>query len=116
MLQRLEQAARRVCLLAQPQSCAPAANRDLKAQVWSCFPAGAGVGSRAEACVNFLLKAAYRKRNALLLLLSLWSFGGESSLAAKSSAVDPARGRISHSLDLLDEVLVASPVLSHLSV
>lgn len=64
---------RRVCLLAQPQSCAPSAKGDLKAQVWSCFPAGAGVGRQAEACVNFSIKAAYRKRNALLLLLSLWS-------------------------------------------
>lgn len=43
-------------------------------------------------------------------------FGGESSLAVKSSAVHPANGRISHSLDLLSEVFVAYPVLSHLSV
>lgn len=43
-------------------------------------------------------------------------FGDESSLAVKSSAVDPANGRISHSLDLLDEMHVACPVLSHLSV
>lgn len=43
-------------------------------------------------------------------------FGGESSLAVKSSAVHPADGRLSHALDLLDGVLVASPVLSHLSV
>jgi len=33
----------------------------------------------------------------------------------KSSAVDPANGRISHSLALLHEVLVPSPVPSHLS-
>lgn len=35
-------------------------------------------------------------------------------LAAKSSAVDPANGGISQSLDLLREVLVVSPVLSQL--
>lgn len=34
----------------------------------------------------------------------------------KSSAVDPANGRISHALDLPDLLLVASAVFSHRSV
>lgn len=37
---------------------------------------------------------------------------GKGSLAVKSSAVDLANGRISHSLGWLDEVLMASPHLS----
>lgn len=79
-------------------ACAAAASADLKAPAWSCFPAGAGVGSRAEACVNFLIKAAYRERNALLRFAFSVVSGSKSSLAVKSSAVDPANGRISHSL------------------
>lgn len=40
------------------------------------------------------------------------AYGGKGSLAGKSSAVDPANGRISRSLGWLDEVLMASPHLS----
>lgn len=111
MCSALEQAAAQGVSARTAPSCAPAANEDLKAPVWSCFPAGAGVGSQAEACINFLIKAAYRERNALLLFAFSVVFGSKSSLAVKSSAVDPAKGRISHSLDLLSEGLVASPVL-----
>lgn len=81
-------------------ACAAAASTDLKAPAWSCFPAGAGVGSRAGACVNFLIKAAYRERNALLRFAFSVVSGSKSSLAVKSSTVDPANGRISHSLGL----------------
>lgn len=81
---------------------------DLKAQAGSCSAAGAGVGSQAE----LPDKSSLSEKKCLAAFAFAVVCGDKGSLAVKSSAVDPANGRISHSLGWLDEVLLASPHLS----
>lgn len=66
------------------------------------------MGSRAELPDKSSLSE--KKRSAAFAFAVVC--GGKGSLAVKSSAVEPANVRISHSLGWLDEVLMASPHLS----
>lgn len=67
---------------------------DLKAQAGSCSPAGAGVGSQAE----LPHKSSLSEKKCPAAFAFAVVCGGKGSLAEKSSAVDSANGRISHSL------------------